>query len=71
MRGPSKGSCLAGMSTQNQRIERIWRDVFCCLAHIFYYTSQAMEENGLLNMDISIHEFPLHDVFLPHILPSS
>ena len=47
-RGPNRGSCLVGSSTRYQRIERLWRDVFRCVAHIFYYTFQAMEESGLL-----------------------
>ena len=37
-----------GTSTQNQRIKRLWRDVFRVVSHIFYYTFQSMEEAGIL-----------------------
>ena len=63
-RGANRGNFLAGTSTH---IERLWRDVFRCVAHIFYYTFQAMEESGVLDMSNPTHKFALHFVFLPRI----
>lgn len=56
-----------GTSTQNQRIERLWRDVFHVVTHIFYYTFQSMEEAGILERSNTLHLFALHLTFLPRI----
>lgn len=67
IRGDNRGSALRGTSTQNQRIERLWRDVFRCVACNFYYLFQSMESLGILDTNNDIHIYILHYVFTPRI----
>lgn len=66
-RGPNRGSFITGRSVHNQRIERLWRDVFSsCTGHL-YHMFYAMEDEGLLDPVDEVDLFALHFVFLPRI----
>ena len=58
---------ITGSSTHNERIERLWRDVFRCVSKLFYDTFHSLEEDHLLDPLNETDIFCLHYVYVPII----
>ena len=66
-RGMNRGSVITGRSVHNQRIERLWRDLFSGCVVFFYQLFYSLEDAGLLNINNSKDLKALHVAFLPLI----
>lgn len=70
VRGTSRGSHITGQSTRNQRIERLWKDVFENCLRVFYELFYMLEDNNVLDPDNPVHLLALHHVYLSRIQKS-
>ncbi|XP_065124067.1 uncharacterized protein [Paramisgurnus dabryanus] len=66
-RGENRNSHITGRSVHNQRIERLWRDVYEHVLSMFYHIFYNMETEGILNPDSETDIFALHWSFAPHL----
>jgi len=67
VKGTDRGSHIAGSSVHNQRIERLWRDVYRCVCSTYHELFYSMEASGILDPTSELDLFVLHCVYLPRI----
>jgi len=63
----SPAAVIAGSSTHNECIERLWRDMYRCVCCHYYELFYAFEEEEILNSLNETDLYCLHYVFLPRI----
>ena len=65
--GEERNSMLLGPSLQNQRRERLWRDVYTNALDKYYKVFRHMENHHVLDIQNSIHIYSLQYTFLLRI----
>ena len=63
----SSSAVLTGSSTHNERIERLWRDVYRCVSVLFHDLFRTMENDENLNCLNEVDMYCLHYAILPRI----
>ena len=68
-RGPGRRNCITGRYVHNQRIERLWRDLYVGCISLFYDLLCALEGSGLLDTSSATHVFTSSCIHTPHQPP--
>ncbi|XP_038827387.1 uncharacterized protein LOC120026736 [Salvelinus namaycush] len=66
-RGGERESALRGRSTHNQRIERLWGDVWHGVSNIYHDLFTFLETEQIIDINNEVHLWTLHFVFLPQV----
>lgn len=63
IRGVNRGSHITGKSVHNQRVERLWVDVYKEICDTVYCELYSLEQEGLLNVENDSHRFCIQYVY--------
>uniref|UniRef100_A0AAZ3S787 Integrase core domain-containing protein n=1 Tax=Oncorhynchus tshawytscha TaxID=74940 RepID=A0AAZ3S787_ONCTS len=66
-RGGERGSALRGRSTHNQRMERLWGDVWHGVSNVYHDLFTFLETEQIIDINNEVHLWALHFVFLPQV----